>query len=155
MASFVSLFLRADTVKQYGLPIKEFFIWTDDWEYTRRISRALPCYVVNSSHVVHAMKENTVVSIANDTIERLPRYQYFYRNDVYLYRREGIKGLIWLLAKEMWHSVQIVMHKKDIASRRKKIFLFFPGREGTLSLAFFLSLRYSIKSYGSVPNMGR
>ena len=119
MASFVSLFLRADTVKQYGLPIKEFFIWTDDWEYTRRISRALPCYVVNSSHVVHAMQNRTIVNIATDSIERLPRYQYFYRNDVYLYRREGIKGWIWLLAKDVWHSVQIIMHKKDIAKKLK------------------------------------
>ena len=121
MASFVSLFLRADTVKQYGLPIKEFFIWTDDWEYTRRISRALPCYVVNSSNVVHAMKDNTVVNIAKDCEERLPRYQYFYRNDVYLYRREGIKGWIWLFAKDIWHSLQIVMHKKDIIKKLKTV----------------------------------
>lgn len=39
MASFVSLFLKTSVVKEVGLPIKEFFIWTDDWEYTRRISR--------------------------------------------------------------------------------------------------------------------
>ena len=35
MASFVSLFLKAAVVKEVGLPIKDFFIWTDDWEYTR------------------------------------------------------------------------------------------------------------------------
>lgn len=40
MASFVSLFLRTEAVRQFGLPIAEFFIWSDDWEYTRRISRA-------------------------------------------------------------------------------------------------------------------
>jgi len=28
-----------EVVEKYGLPIKEFFIWTDDWEFTRRISR--------------------------------------------------------------------------------------------------------------------
>jgi len=119
MASFVSLFLKTETVKQFGLPIKEFFIWTDDWEYTRRISLALPCYVVNSSRVVHAMKNRTVVNIATDSLERLPRYQYFYRNDVYLYRREGIKGWIWLLVKDVWHSVQIIMHKKNTAGKLK------------------------------------
>ena len=52
MASFVSLFLRTETVRRYGLPIAEFFIWSDDWEYTRRISRAQPCYVVPASRVV-------------------------------------------------------------------------------------------------------
>ena len=45
MASFVSLFLRTRTVQQFGLPIAEFFIWSDDWEYTRRISRAKPCWI--------------------------------------------------------------------------------------------------------------
>ena len=28
MASFVSLFLRSDTVREFGLPIAEFFIWS-------------------------------------------------------------------------------------------------------------------------------
>lgn len=121
MASFVSLFFKIETVKQYGLPIKEFFIWTDDWEYTRRISRNMPCYMVNSSHVVHAMKNNTVVNIATDSIERLPRYRYFYRNDVYLYRREGIKGWIWLFAKDLWHSVQVILRGKDIRMKLKII----------------------------------
>ena len=40
MASFVSLFLKRETVLELGLPIKEFFIWTDDWEYTRGIHPA-------------------------------------------------------------------------------------------------------------------
>lgn len=108
MASFVSLFMRAETVRSFGLPIREFFIWTDDWEYTRRISRSLPCYAVPESIVVHAMKSNTVVNIATDSPDRLPRYRYFYRNDVYLYRREGLKGWLWLLAKDCWHSVQVL-----------------------------------------------
>ena len=112
MASFVSLFLRRETVEAFGLPIREFFIWSDDWEYTRRISRERPCYAAAESRVVHAMKSNTVVNIATDTPERLGRYRYFYRNDVYLYRREGLKGWLWLLAKDAWHSVQVVRRGK-------------------------------------------
>ena len=112
MASFVSLFLRRETVAAFGLPIREFFIWSDDWEYTRRISLQKPCYVAAESRVVHAMKDNTVVNIATDTPQRLGRYRYFYRNDVYLYRREGLKGWLWLLAKYVWHSVQTVAHGK-------------------------------------------
>ena len=96
MASFVSLFLKASVIKTVGLPLRQFFIWTDDWEYTRRISRVLPCYAVWDSTVVHAMKSKTIVNIATDVPERMFRYRYFYRNDVYLYRREGLKG--WLLS---------------------------------------------------------
>ena len=117
MASFVSLFLKSKTIEQFGLPIKEFFIWTDDWEYTRRISRTLPCYVVRDSHVVHAMKSPIVVNIATDTAERLSRYQYFYRNDIYLYRCEGLKGCLWILAKDVWHSIQIIANRKAMLKK--------------------------------------
>jgi len=108
MASFVSLFLRSETVAEFGLPIKEFFIWSDDWEYTRRISLKKPCYVAADSRVIHAMKSNTVVNIATDAPERLERYRYFYRNDVYLYRREGLRGWLWLIAKDCWHSAHVI-----------------------------------------------
>ena len=108
MASFVSLFLRADAVRRFGLPLRQFFIWSDDWEYTRRISRALPCYVTPESRVTHAMKQNSVVNIAADSLERLPRYRYFYRNDGVLYRQEGPAGMLWLVAKDLWHSVQVL-----------------------------------------------
>lgn len=108
MASFVSLFLRTETVRRYGLPIAEFFIWSDDWEYTRRISRAQPCYVIPASRVVHAMRNPGIVNIAADVPARWERYRYFYRNDVVLYRREGVRGWLWLLAKDAWHTVQVL-----------------------------------------------
>ena len=117
MASFVSLFLRSSTVQRFGLPIAEFFIWSDDWEYTRRISRSMPCYVIPASRVVHAMQNATVVNIATDTPDRWPRYRYFYRNDVVLYRREGLRGWLWLIAKDAWHSVQVLRHGSQKCER--------------------------------------
>lgn len=108
MASFVSLFLPTRIVRNKGLPIAEFFIWSDDWEYTRRISREEPCYVVPASRVIHAMKNPGTVNIATDVPTRWDRYRYFYRNDVVLYRREGWKGWLWLLAKYFWHTVQVL-----------------------------------------------
>lgn len=60
-------------------------------EYTRRISRSMPCYVIPASRVVHAMQNATVVEIATDTPDRLPRYRYFYRNDV---RFTGGRGCV-------------------------------------------------------------
>ncbi len=108
MASFVSLFIPAGRVMEMGLPFREFVIWTDDWEYTRRISRKYPCYVVWRSEVIHAMKNAHTVNIAMDTEDRLPRYRYFYRNDVVLYRREGFRGWCWIILKDLWHSLQCV-----------------------------------------------
>ena len=118
MASFVSLFLRTETVRRFGLPIAEFFIWSDDWEYTRRISREKPCYVVPASRVVHAMQNPGVVNIAKDVPARWARYRYFYRNDVVLYRREGLPGWLWLLAKDAWHTVQVLRDGQGSRARR-------------------------------------
>lgn len=125
MASFVSLFLRAETIYRVGLPVAEFFIWSDDWEYTRRISRLLPCYTVPASRVVHAMKNSSVVNIAADIPARWDRYRYFYRNDVYLYRREGIGGWLWLLAKFGWHSVQVLF--SHAGKRRERLEIIWKG----------------------------
>lgn len=125
MASFVSLFLRTDTVRAFGLPIAEFFIWSDDWEYTRRISRARLCYAIPASRVVHAMQNPGVVNIAKDVPARWARYRYFYRNDVVLYRREGLPGWLWLLTKDAWHTVQVL--RDGQGHRRERIGIIWKG----------------------------
>lgn len=123
MASFVSLFLRKGTVLKYGVPIRDFFIWVDDWEYTRRISMEQKCYVITGSVVVHAMRNNSIVNIATDSPERLPRYRYFYRNDVYLYRREGLLGWIWVIMKDVWHCVQVLLYARTGKAKRMAVIL--------------------------------
>lgn len=124
MSSFVSLFLDALRVREFGLPIEDFFIWCDDWEYTRRISLCYPCYLVPDSRVVHAMQSNVSVNIATDLPERLERYRYFYRNDVVLFRREGLVGWIYLVLKDTWHSLQVLCSGRQ---RIKKLGIIWGG----------------------------
>lgn len=112
-ASFVSLFLPAAHIVTYGLPIKDFFIWADDLEYTRRISRKERCYVVPGSKVVHAMAANADSNIVYASQDRMSRYSYSYRNEVYLYRREGLAGWLWILAKYGYHSLQVLTSPTD------------------------------------------
>lgn len=122
MASFVSMFIKTKTIKKYGLPIKEFFIWTDDWEFSRRISRNEVCYYISSSVVTHKCKENIGASI--DTVEgdRINRFKYLYRNDVVLYRGEGLKGIILLKLRLLLHKLRIFKsNKKDKKDRIKII----------------------------------
>ena len=129
MASFVSLFFKSSTVYELGLPIKEFFIWTDDWEFTRRISRKYLSYVVTDSVVIHKSAQNIGAKIENDSLERLPRYRYLYRNDVYLYRREGIKGFFYELTRINFHMLRILFKAKN--KRFKRIGMVIKGtREG-------------------------
>lgn len=100
-ATFVSLFLKAETIRAVGLPVKEFFIWGDDIEYTRRITirEKMPCYVVGQSRVIHAMKNNSGSNLAVDSVERLGRYKLAFRNEAYIYRHEGAKGIAYYIAK--------------------------------------------------------
>ena len=131
MASFVSLFIKTETVKELGLPIKEFFIWTDDWEFTRRISLQYDCYWVNKSVVIHKSASNIGANIYSDSFERLSRYNYLYRNDVYLYRREGIKGFGYETIRLLWHSLKVLTSAKDHKKERLKII--FTGTKKGLS----------------------
>ena len=118
MASFVSLFLKRETVLELGLPIKEFFIWTDDWEYTRRISRKYPCYAVADSTVRHLSKSNIGANIATESAQRLDRFDYLYRNDVYLYRREGFRGFAYEAVRLSGHCLRVLLKAKDHKKER-------------------------------------
>ena len=120
MASFVSLFIPLRIVKELGLPIKEFFIWTDDWEYTRRISRKYPCYAVRDSVVIHKSKSNTGANIATEGESRLDRFDYLYRNDVYLYRREGFKGFCYEFVRLNSHCLRVIIKSPDHKIKRLK-----------------------------------
>lgn len=119
-ATFVSLFLKAETIKQVGLPIKEFFIWGDDIEFTRRITvrKKIPSYIAGQSKVIHAMKENTGSNIATDIPERIERYKYAFRNEGYLYRKEGWKGICYYFAKCGWNLLKILFKTNDCKLKR-------------------------------------
>jgi len=123
IASFVSLYVSMDVIKDVGLPIKEFFIWTDDWEYTRRISLKYKCYVVTDSEVIHKTKSNTGANIAIDSEDRIERYRYAYRNEMYLYKREGIKGIMHILARTPVHIARVLIKAKSQKINRIGIIL--------------------------------
>ncbi len=125
MASFVSLFIPTSVILEMGLPIKEFFIWTDDWEFTRRISREYPCFLCNKSVVIHKSNINIGANIATDTADRLGRYAFLYRNDVYLYRREGIRGLLYETVRLSWHILRVFLYAKN--DKRERLSLICNG----------------------------
>lgn len=123
VATFVSLFLKTEVVREIGLPVKEFFIWTDDVEYTDRISSKYPCYLVRDSIVTHAMKSNIGVDLASENSGRLDRYRYCYRNEMYVYRRHGVKGAFYLIAKDGYHALRILLKSKGARAKKLKVML--------------------------------
>lgn len=124
-STFVSVLFPGATVKKVGLPIKEFFIWGDDIEYTRRITvrNSMPSFMVTDSTVIHAMKENTGSSIAADVPERINRYRYAFRNEAYLYRKEGIKGIAYYILKCGLNFFRIIFKSKDHRIKRCRVLI--------------------------------
>lgn len=83
--SFVSFFVATDTIRKVGLPLKEFFIWFDDSEYSRRIVESgKEGYLVSDSRVLHKMASNSKVDIVTENSERLQRYRMAFRNRYYM-----------------------------------------------------------------------
>lgn len=122
-ATFVSLFLRTSVIRRVGLPIKEFFIWGDDIEYTRRIAvrEKIPSFIAEESRVIHAMEENNGSNIATDNPERLYRYRYAFRNEAFLYRREGLKGICYYVMKCAKNLLCILVEDNGLKSERCSI----------------------------------
>ena len=139
-ATFVGLFLHRETIVKAGLVIKQFFIWGDDIEYTSRLAvrMKLPCYVAGQSQVVHAMQENGGSNIATDSMERVKRYNYAFRNENYLYRKEGWKGFCYYFAKCGKNILCALFQAKDHRFRRAGIVI----RQMICGLAFNPKVEY-------------
>lgn len=124
-ATFVSLLVQAQTIKKVGLPVKEFFIWGDDIEFTRRIAvrHSIPSYLVGGSKVIHAAVNNCGSNIAMDSGEKLERYFFAFRNENYLYRQEGGMGWGYYLSKCVFNIFKIFVYSKDRKMERIVIIL--------------------------------
>ncbi len=138
-ATFVSLFLPIGSIERFGLPLREYFIWGDDIEYTRRLAvrGKMPCYAAGKSVVVHAMQSNSGSSLAADDIKRLPRYRLAYRNETCTYRREGVRGCLYYAARCCRDFALVWKNAKNHRLRRSMAILagcgsgifFFPKTE--------------------------
>ena len=107
-STFVSFFVKSATVKELGLPIKDFFIWGDDVEYSNRLSKKYPCYVVGKSQVIHKTKDNNGSNIAKERGDRIGRYKFAYRNECVIARENGMKGRLRQFAKVNYNMLRVI-----------------------------------------------
>jgi GT2 family glycosyltransferase len=80
-ASFVSTLVDAGAVSRSGLPIAEYFIWNDDFEFTARLLRHGGGVYCPRSVVIHKTK-----ALASTDIDPGPRFYNEVRNKVWLFR---------------------------------------------------------------------
>jgi rhamnopyranosyl-N-acetylglucosaminyl-diphospho-decaprenol beta-1,3/1,4-galactofuranosyltransferase len=78
-SSFVSMLARADVVRAEGLPLTDYFIWNDDFEYSTRLLRGRRGVFVPGSVVVHKTK-----ALGSTDLDPGPRFYYEVRNKIWM-----------------------------------------------------------------------
>jgi GT2 family glycosyltransferase len=112
-ATFVSMYFSREAILKVGLPIRQYFIWGDDIEYSMRLSHQYDCYLAGRSQVVHWMDKNVGSSIETDDYVKIHRYHYAFRNDGCTYRRYGLKGVCYYIGKCGIHLIRILTQAHD------------------------------------------
>ena len=125
-ASFVGCFINLNISKKIGLPIKEFFIYADDVEYTLRLSNEVNGYLDFDSIIIHKMKNNVQSEIQTVDEDRIDRYFYDFRNNVYiLLKNKKFKGVIFSLLRYFKYIFKILKCAKT--KKLKRIWIITKG----------------------------
>ncbi len=98
-ATFVSLLVHRQAVDRFGLPLAHYFIWSDDIEYTARITKDGPRgYFVPASEVEHRTKSPYLAVGTGGA-----RFYYHVRNGVYM-----LRGSSWTLREKLSSLIALV-----------------------------------------------
>jgi GT2 family glycosyltransferase len=83
-ASFVSVLLDAASVRAHGLPVADYFLWNDDFEYTTRLLRDGVGLFCPASVVVHKTR-----TFGSTDVDPGPRFYYEVRNKAWMFTRSA------------------------------------------------------------------
>jgi GT2 family glycosyltransferase len=81
-ASFVSVLVDAGVCRERGLPVADYFLWNDDFEFTTRIVRGNVGLLCPDSVVVHKTR-----TFGSTDIDPGERFYYEVRNKIWLLTR--------------------------------------------------------------------
>jgi rhamnopyranosyl-N-acetylglucosaminyl-diphospho-decaprenol beta-1,3/1,4-galactofuranosyltransferase len=82
--TFPSLLVKREAIEKYGPPRKGFFIWADDIDFTQRILRHEPGFMIPRSVAVHKTKT------AHAPWEGKERFYYAVRNGLFILRGDTL-----------------------------------------------------------------
>lgn len=130
-ATFVSVLLPRETIRDIGYPLKEMFIWGDDTEYTLRISKKHASYYVGKSVVCHKRVISKPPSIKTERDrKRLKMHYYRFRNLVYNTRKHMKNSQMLVLIGEFVYKMLFLLFRLRFHS-------FYTMLRGLLSGLFF------------------
>lgn len=121
-ATFVSLLIPHDAIKQLGYPIHDYFIWGDDTEYTTRLSRYYGnCYFCGNSKILHKRgNAKRLLILTEEDKKRIDLYYYLYRNSLITAKKYNPPGNSALHVGEFHLLALKCLLKPNVKHRWKK-----------------------------------
>ncbi len=130
-APFVSFYLNSKAVDVCGLPYKNFFIYMDDTEYSKRLIYYFkPGYLVGKSIVIHGTGEGGTGPWDSYEKTRIRRGRYLIRNALVTHREyHGRKAMIRLHLRYLKLTFRLLFGKRVALrlSKVKEVFLGYAG----------------------------
>ncbi|MCP3928289.1 MAG: glycosyltransferase [Bacteroidetes bacterium] len=114
-SSFVGMLISREAIKKVGYPIKEFFIWADDTEYSTRVSAQFPCFLVFNSVIIHHTETNVGANITDVEKHTLWKYKYGFRNVLAIEFRESNSGRIVAPLRYIKTMLSLIRHKPSLS----------------------------------------
>ncbi len=116
-SSFVSMLIDARAVRYHGLPVADYFIWNDDFEYSCRLLRRGTGLLVPASVVVH--RTRTFGATDADPGER---FYYEVRNKLWLLTRSAAlsppeRALYLASSGRRWARTFVRSQRRDVLTR--------------------------------------
>ncbi|OQY53602.1 MAG: hypothetical protein B6245_22670 [Desulfobacteraceae bacterium 4572_88] len=118
-SSFVSILLNRNAIEQVGFPIREFFIYCDDVEFTRRITSAgFSAFYIEASKVRHLTQENAGITmdriVANPPV--MGNRAYIVRNLIAVNKREKY-GLLKEGARLFYIFAKLMINRSPLGTQ--------------------------------------
>lgn len=104
--SFVSVLVPRWAVEAHGYPIRDYFIWYDDSEYTQRLAKSYPGIFCPESVVIHDVPENKGVNYALVSDANIWKFRYGARNEASFRRREQGWFSVLVFARGVWNQMK-------------------------------------------------
>ena len=96
-ASFVGFLIARKAIQELGLPLKDFFIYFDDTEYSLRMCSRGIMFTVTDSKVVHGMDGGGSNKLSGWKKPLDWRTYYEIRNQIYICKKYCNPGLVFYL----------------------------------------------------------
>lgn len=148
-ATFVSVLIPIRYIRKIGLPVKSYFIWGDDTEYTTRLVRKFGnAYLSGKSKVTHKRFNAKPLDITQEeNVARLALYPYLFRNNlINLNAYSSKKSVFKYIIRNELIAVRLFFNR-DIKYRLKK---YLAIQKGILN---FLLKRYDYKDFNQRYNI--